>query len=425
MWEEPRKLAQHAAPESRRKLRSIMKSRYLLAAGVLTVAMALILTACSSSSATPTSANASAGSGKSPIQIALLGDITAPSLGGGSPETGQGATAAVNAVNKAGGINGRKLELTICNTEGDPNTVLACARQVAGNKNIVAVVGSSTVVGNPESVLQDAGLAYFGEFPLPGTDTSSTISFPVIGGPVVEIECAVSLTAQRIKARKMTVAYEDVPAAAAVLPLISSLAGAEHVQVLRKVGLPATATDLSPQVATADSGVGATMLATNPQQEQQFILADKSSGSTVPLVAGDNLAPSSIKAMGSAANGVYECDALRPVSTAFAGGRQFLAETSYLGKGFAVDDTSTNAWLAVHMFANILKTMPTITRQSVLAKLRNLHNVSAYGFTTPLTTASTYRGLGGQFPRLFSRTAYAEKIENGKTVELPNGEGHF
>jgi len=402
-----------------------MKSRYLLAAGALTVATALMLTACSSSSATSTSAGASAASGKQPIQIALLGDITAPSLGGGSPETGQGATAAVNAINKAGGINGRKLELTICNTEGDPNQVLACARQVADNKSIIAVVGSSTVVGSPESALKDAGLADFGEFPIPGPDTSSAVSFPVIGGPVVETECSVSLIAQRVKARKMTVAYEDVPAAAAILPLISSLAGAQHVTVVHKVGLPSTATDLSPQVATADSGVGATMLATDPQQEQQFILAAKSSGSTVPLVAGDTLTPTSIKAMGSAANGVYECDSLRPVSTAFAGGRQFLAETSYLGKGFAVDDTSTNAWLAVHMFANILKTMPTITRQSVLAKLKNLHNVSAYGFTTPLTTASTYSGLGGQFPRLFTRTAFLEKIENGKTVELPNGEVHF
>jgi hypothetical protein len=119
--------------------------------------------------------------------------------------------------------------------------------------------------------------------------------------------------------------------------------------------------------------------------------------------------------MGSAANGVYTVDSLRPPSSSFAGGRQFLAETKS-DKSLVVDEASVNAWLSVHVLANALKGMSTITRSSVLNRVSNLTNANMYGFETPLTTTKEWTGLGGKTPRLFEHEAWLERIKGGVTT---------
>ena len=59
----------------------------------------------------------------------LIYDNTGP---GASPELIQGETAAVDAINKSGGIKGRTLDLIVCATQNNPNTADACARSWAG-----------------------------------------------------------------------------------------------------------------------------------------------------------------------------------------------------------------------------------------------------------------------------------------------------
>src|SRR5215218_1214059 len=56
------------------------------------------------------------------------------------------AQAAVEEINAAGGVKGRKLELLTCNEKQDPNEALKCAQKAAREK-ATAVVGSLTTFG--------------------------------------------------------------------------------------------------------------------------------------------------------------------------------------------------------------------------------------------------------------------------------------
>ena len=100
------------------------------------------------------------------------------------PFTVSAVTAGVRAINKAGGVNGYKLGLFYCNTQGNPNQEVACARQ-AVDKNVIATVGGF-VFTNPQGyyqTLKDANIADVGQ--LRGSVQSFTFSnsFPLVSVP--------------------------------------------------------------------------------------------------------------------------------------------------------------------------------------------------------------------------------------------------
>ena len=99
----------------------------------------MLLTACSSSE------KAAAGGDSAGIHIGIVADVSSGALGTGEPEAPQAANAGVAAVNKSGGINGKKLVLTVCDAKCDPNQTTTCARNLAADKSIVAVVGSTSI----------------------------------------------------------------------------------------------------------------------------------------------------------------------------------------------------------------------------------------------------------------------------------------
>lgn len=395
-----------------------MKAKTLSVA-VATVAVSSVLAACGSSGSSSTASGAKAS--KSPIEIGVAADIDAPSIGGGEPQIVQAAEAAAKAVNAAGGINGRPLRLVTCDEKGDPNTALACARSLAGNKNIVAVVGSTSATTPLEPVLQPAGLADFGDFPIASADLSSPVSFPIVAGGDLQVEGLALLSSTlKPKGDKISFAYAQVAAFGAQSKVLAKAAAAKGLKLTKVVPIPLTTADLSSIVAASASGSGVITLGATPALEERFITTVKQSGVTVPLVLGAAIDPAQLKTLGAAANGVYVVDSVRAPSTAFAGGRQFLAETKYLGSSFAVDETSVNAWMAVHIFATVAAGMKTIDRSAFLAKASTLKNVSTYGFTASLTTTKTWSGFGGQAPRVFNHYVVFEKIENGTYDPIGN-----
>lgn len=55
----------------------------------------------------------------------------------------EGAKVAVDNINKAGGVNGRLLELVVEDNQSDPTTAVTVARKIAQNKDIIATSGPS------------------------------------------------------------------------------------------------------------------------------------------------------------------------------------------------------------------------------------------------------------------------------------------
>src|SRR5262249_22679142 len=63
-----------------------------------------------------------------------------------NPEAPEGAIAAAKAINAAGGIKGRPIQIIACDTKSDPTTATGCGRR-AVSEGVVAIVGSITLFG--------------------------------------------------------------------------------------------------------------------------------------------------------------------------------------------------------------------------------------------------------------------------------------
>ncbi|WP_417564671.1 ABC transporter substrate-binding protein [Microbacterium sp.] len=116
-----------------------MKSKSLLAAAAIAVASvtALALTGCSGGgSESPT------GSAGGPIKIGAVMPLTGPlaALGTGDKEAAEQTVADIN---KAGGINGRQVELTVADDKTDPTESVKQFNQMASDNSYSAMLASS------------------------------------------------------------------------------------------------------------------------------------------------------------------------------------------------------------------------------------------------------------------------------------------
>jgi branched-chain amino acid transport system substrate-binding protein len=122
------------------------RSRYRLGIAAAITGAALVgIAACSAPGASSTAGSGSTGSGSSdaPIKIAVV-----DAQSGSDSDLGQfewrGVSLAVNQANAAGGINGRKIDLTLYDDQGDPTVGTELAKKIAS-------VGDVAMFGTAES----------------------------------------------------------------------------------------------------------------------------------------------------------------------------------------------------------------------------------------------------------------------------------
>jgi branched-chain amino acid transport system substrate-binding protein len=146
----------------------------VIAAAGLSV-LALVAAACSSSSTSSTSSSsASAGSSASasalgtasasatakPLSIFFF-DEEGASAAASSPESYQAAEAAVDYVNdNLGGVKGRPLKMTHCESLGTPDSAINCANQAVDAKPDVVIKGVDVAGGSAVPIVTGAGLPY-------------------------------------------------------------------------------------------------------------------------------------------------------------------------------------------------------------------------------------------------------------------------
>jgi branched-chain amino acid transport system substrate-binding protein len=87
----------------------------------------------------------------SPIKIGAVLSVTGPASFLGEPERNT-AQMMVDEINKAGGINGRKIELIVYDTQGDATKAVQAVNRLIKSDKVVAIIGDSTT-GNSMAVI--------------------------------------------------------------------------------------------------------------------------------------------------------------------------------------------------------------------------------------------------------------------------------
>jgi branched-chain amino acid transport system substrate-binding protein len=391
-------------------------------------AAALALTACSSNSpAGPASPAAATSSGPAtgstahgkPINLAFLTEF---STQGSSGDGWAGIQAAIRYVNAHGGIKGRPLAAQECVDNNDPNLAAGCATKAANNPGIIASVDQTTLQGAVvEPVFEHAGLPAVGANAFVAADFNSPVAFATDIGGLGGLG-AVAAATDLLHAKKVGFVYVQSPAAATEVALLNSVVmGPRHLPPVTAVGVSPTAGDLSAAVAKANQGSpGAIIIYTGQAQANAFVKAARQQGVTTPIIIFASLeTPSAVQQQLGGGQHLYFCTSFThsgPFYDAFVSQWKAAGNSPSLADEFAI-----NGWLSVTMFAQVARTMPTITRVSVLHAFSKLSNYSTGGMLPPLSFSKPGTALGGKAPRIINPTMGLAQYQNGAFVPIAGG----
>jgi len=347
--------------------------------------------ACGGASSTGGGAASSSGQ-KSPIKVMVEGAISGPVYA--LPEMVTGAKAAVTRVNSDGGVNGRQLQLVVCDDQGNPNNAAACGRTAVSDGVTALVGGLSVYDDNLLPPLQKANIPYIASYDISNTDHTSPASFPI------------NINAVDYAGFGTMLAKSGCTAAAGLAPNqggeniikqdLSYMAKAftsNGGKTFKDIIFPLTATDLTADVATAlTGGAQCVGLITGPQQTVQALTALQKSGQKIP--AGTNLAtvvpalfaPLKLAPGSLVVSGAYFAPGPGQKSTAVA---QFVTDMNAShtgGAAGAVDTESENSYNAVLIFAQAAKGLSEVTGPNVLKSLNTL--TTDTGLTPPVNFGS-------------------------------------
>ncbi|NKQ56129.1 ABC transporter substrate-binding protein [Amycolatopsis sp. K13G38] len=392
----------------RRRLRlvSVLSSAVLLAAG---------LNACRYSGS---GSNASGSSAGDPIEFVLISG-TGPGTVGADQYLIPGANAAVSAINATGGVKGRQLKMTFCDTKGNVNAAGTCASSAVANNAVVASIGNYNYLGGTQiyPVFEKAGLAAIGVHGVGDPEYSSPVIYPTDVGAIGNGTGAVAALASEGLDRAAFISFNP-SSYRTFLDAINKYT----IPSLNKVGkgfkldptiiFPGTATDLSTYAAqTVAANPPAVILSLGPTQAITFLQALRKQGYSGPVILSAGVTPASqIKqVLGPAAGRIQ---AIGYYSHTSPGWRQFEADMAKYQPDAPVSETDVDAYLGVKLFADVVKGINgELTREAVVEGLKK---VSGYdtGALTPRLSYTKESSIAG-LPREFNPTIVNLDYEDG------------
>jgi ABC-type branched-subunit amino acid transport system substrate-binding protein len=331
-----------------------------------------------------TGASASA-KNSAPIKVFITANVNDPAIQ--EPSSPAGAEAATADINRRGGINGHKLDLTFCDVAAQSTLAENCAREAVSD-HVVATVGShESFSALTFPIYKAAGIPMIGLYPSsPTPDLTSSISYPFFAGTSASLEASVlamkeqGITKIGIAAIQSTA---GTSAEAQLEPFISRV-GSKFVG---SVGLSPSATDFTPYVEQLHSeGAQGVLMVTSSAEDASLFSAAASLGVSGITWAGlPNLTEQDL-ANTSGSTKLIVLSPYPPFRSAkqYPGIAQWLADlkANHAPNGVQYEaPEGLNAWLAVMAFAQIVKTIHgPITTQSVTAALhRQTKGIDLYG----------------------------------------------
>jgi branched-chain amino acid transport system substrate-binding protein len=410
----------------RRTHRTRRTPRWMAAAVPLCAAVTAIA-GCSSSGSSGSAGTSSGGSDSSAgttssgsISIMALGVFASPVFV--VPQVRDAVLLAAKTINAAGGVNGKKINVIVCNDQNDANVAGQCARQ-AVTDHVAAVVAQTSLVDEAViPILEAANIPDIGPqaFSAEDTEASDKVAFGLgtIGTPD-GVADAVYL--QKEGCTNIGIVYTspggdtEVAAPAAA---IKSLSGVKYAGAF---AVNQQTTNWTPAVQKAISAGGQNvclvLLAASTQMIQVFQGISSSTSPHMRVAAYENELPISIlPTLGGKASGAIITSGFYPTNSPQAASLATAFTAAYPKDTF--DEQVEDAWVSVYVFAEIAKGLSTVNASTVLAALNKATDVTdpllpkPLNFTTPNSDPA--------FARIFNTSIVALKV-NGSSASLLYG----
>lgn len=356
----------------------------------LAVALALPLVA--------TTASAQSGGSAPTVKVGMIYPLTGPLAS--SPGIKDALLASVAAFNKRGGVgtNHAKLQADVCDSQGDANGEVSCARQMVDD-GVVATLNDLTF-NNPSGVvdiLQKAGIPRIG---IGGTDLSefqSSVSYPISAG-VIAAYLGTAVGFKQNNDDKICLMRTDAPTGATFKGFLQPSFTAIGVEITCDVAVATGATDYSPYVAQIQQeNPKAVLISHTDAVTTQLIQAMSQLNVKVPLGGNPgSFALATLRKYPQITKGAVLSDSFPYPAQVnvknFPGLKRYFADMKASGKSsLSAAQLKTQdfaAWIATLAFVNVTKSVDSFTPQSVVQALQTAKDVDLLGLTPPWTPST-------------------------------------
>lgn len=398
-----------------------MRKRWIRLMAAPVAAIALVAAACSDDSDSGGSASTTDEAGPEltgePIKLMVTGSFDA--FGADYSQVPEAAQAAASAIEAEGGVNGSPFEFIVCN-QADVNDASECARQ-AVDENVVATIGTFTSFGaemNP--ILVEAGIPQIALYPIDFSDYTAENAYPLFGGTIATTG---GMGAQLADdgAETINVSYLDIEQGALAAQLLALGSDPRGAEVISETPVPGDAVEFSPQVASATDG--------NPDGIAVLLTTEDTSGYLRALnqagydgkisTATSSITPAQLDELGDIGEGLLIPSAFLPATyTSNETVQQFNDEMDQYAPDAVRDDSAENAWLGVHLLADLMEGKPEVTAASVTQALDTSGDIDL-GLIPPINFKK-----GTEIPdlapgielRVFNTSVVYTVVEDGELV---------
>ena len=178
--------------------------------------------------------------------------------------------AAIAAFNKRGGVgaNDAKIEGVVCDTRGDANQEVACARQMV-DEGVVATLNDLTF-NNPAGVvdvLEAAGIPRIGLGPTNIAEFQSSVSYPISAG-VIAAYIGTAVGFEQDGNTKICLVRTDAPTGATFRGFLAPMFTAVGVEIICDVAVATGATDYTPYIAEVQRANPDAMLISHTEERR-------------------------------------------------------------------------------------------------------------------------------------------------------------
>ncbi len=336
-----------------------------------------------------------------PIKVMATGTIESAAFS--LPTIPLGAQIAVDEINAAGGINGRPLELVVCNDELDPNKASACVQQAVQDGVVALVGGLSVFEPIVFPLLQTSGIPWVGAST--STDFTTPILFPVgadgatafsaIGAAAIETGCT---------SPAILISASGSPANTAAIRAGIEVAGGTVAAELQTNG-----PDIAPLIESA-LAANADCIASGVSPAESGALVAAVQG-RLPIVTLDGSLPEGLAAaLGSAADGIHVVSGFRLPAAGDADTVALAEKSLAINPDAPMDHFWITGYSSVKIVAEALSKAEDVSSDAVLS---GLADVTAFdtGFG-PVIDFSTPNSVAG-FERVFNTEMLLWVIQDG------------